>query len=120
MSDETTKLDGPDFGNGVALSTVVDGAMLQGHSQGELAGSAAEESNPLRSAEFYREQGIDVKLRARVTKIDNASRDVRLEDGSRHGYDALLLATGAEPVHLDIPGADLPHVHYLRTLTDSR
>ena len=89
-------------------------------SKGYLAGTAAEESNPLRSAEFYREQGIDVKLRARVVKIDSASRDARLEDGSRHGYDALLLATGAEPVHLDIPGADLPHVHYLRTLTDSR
>ena len=35
MSDETTKLNGPDFGNGVALSSVVDGAMLLGHSQNE-------------------------------------------------------------------------------------
>jgi NADPH-dependent 2,4-dienoyl-CoA reductase/sulfur reductase-like enzyme/nitrite reductase/ring-hydroxylating ferredoxin subunit len=89
-------------------------------SKGYLAGSAAEESNPLRSADFYREQGIEVRLNARVVSIDTAQRKVWLADGSSHGYDSLLLATGAEPVHLDVPGADLPQVHYLRTLADSR
>jgi NADPH-dependent 2,4-dienoyl-CoA reductase/sulfur reductase-like enzyme/nitrite reductase/ring-hydroxylating ferredoxin subunit len=89
-------------------------------SKGYLAGTASEDSNALRSQEYYREHGIDVKLRARVVSIDTASRNVQMEDGSRHGYDALLLATGAEPLRLEVPGADLPHVHYLRTLADSR
>ncbi|MEO9132952.1 MAG: FAD-dependent oxidoreductase [Sphingomonas sp.] len=89
-------------------------------SKGYLAGAASDASNILRPAEFYLEHDIDLKLGARVAAIDTAARRVRLADGSQQDYDALLLATGSEPVHLDIPGADLPHVHYLRTLTDSR
>jgi len=89
-------------------------------SKGYLAGGAPEESNLLRTAEFYKQRDIDVKLNARVVAIDTLSRNVRLEDGSRLDYGALLLATGAEPVGLEMPGADLPHVHYLRTLADSR
>ena len=89
-------------------------------SKNYLAGSAPEEWIPLRSAEFYRQQEIDVRLGARVIVIDTANRQVQVADGSRHDYDALLLATGAEPVRLALPGGDLPHVHYLRTLADSR
>ena len=89
-------------------------------SKNYLAGDAPEDWIPLRSPEFYREQSIDVKLKARVVGIDTAGRNVHLEDGSHHAYGALLLATGAEPVRLGVPGADLPHVHYLRTWADSR
>ena len=89
-------------------------------SKNYLGGAASDASNILRSAGFYKEHDIDLRLGARVAAIDTAARRVELADGSHHEYDALLLATGAEPVHLDIPGADLPHVHYLRTLTDSR
>lgn len=85
-----------------------------------LAGTASEDWIPLRTADFYKEQEIDVRLAARVVSIDTVERAVELSDGNRIGFDALLIATGADPVHLDIPGADLPHVHYLRTFDDSR
>ncbi|MEO6749234.1 MAG: FAD/NAD(P)-binding oxidoreductase [Casimicrobiaceae bacterium] len=89
-------------------------------SKGFLAGVASAESNPLRASAFYREHGIDLELNAHVAAIDVEHRHLQLVDGSRHAYDALLLATGAEPVRLEVPGANLRHVHYLRTLADSR
>lgn len=89
-------------------------------SKGFLAGTASAESNPLRSPAFYIEHDIDLKLNAPVASLEAKSQHVQLVDGSRHAYDALLLATGAEPIKLDVPGATLAHVHYLRTLADSR
>jgi apoptosis-inducing factor 3 len=85
-----------------------------------LAGNAPEEWIPLRSPEFYRENGIELHLGARASAIDRAGRHLELEDGSRYAYDTLLLATGADPVRLDLPGSNLPHIHYLRSLADSR
>ena len=55
---------------------------------------------------------------ARVIAIDAAGRTLTLSDGRALAYDAALLATGAAPVPLDLPGGDLPHVHMLRTLGD--
>src|SRR5205807_6373661 len=85
-----------------------------------LAGTAPEEWIPLRSPDFYREQKIDVLTKTSVTAIDPKAKQVKLSDGRSLSYGALLLATGAEPVRLQIPGDDLPHVCYLRTLSDSR
>jgi NADPH-dependent 2,4-dienoyl-CoA reductase/sulfur reductase-like enzyme/nitrite reductase/ring-hydroxylating ferredoxin subunit len=85
-----------------------------------LAGNAPEDWIPLRQPEFYREQGIDLRLGTRVAAIRANVREIELLDGSRHRYGALLIATGAEPVRLGIPGNDLPHIHYLRSLADSR
>ena len=85
-----------------------------------LAGTAPEEWIPLRSEDFYRQQKIEALTKTSVTTISLKQKQVRLSDGRSLGYDALLLATGAEPVHLAIPGDDLPQVCYLRTLADSR
>ncbi len=83
-----------------------------------LAGHASEDWIPLRSAKFYEKRDIELRLNTRVTAIDIRAKRLTLSDGGTCGYDALLLATGAEPVRLDIPGAERPHVHYLRTLAD--
>ena len=85
-----------------------------------LAGSAPEEWMPLRPGDFYADKGIDLKLGTNVTAIDRAAHTLNLGDGSTLGYDRLLLATGAEPVRLTIPGATLGHVHTLRSLADCR
>jgi NADPH-dependent 2,4-dienoyl-CoA reductase/sulfur reductase-like enzyme/nitrite reductase/ring-hydroxylating ferredoxin subunit len=85
-----------------------------------LAGTAAEEWIPLRGKEFYSAKKIDLLLGVRATKLDAKAKMVTLADGRALRYGALLLATGAEPNKLTIPGADLPHVYTLRTLADSR
>ena len=85
-----------------------------------LAGNAPEEWIPLRPASFYADHAIELIAGARATAIDAAAKRVVLADGRQVPYDRLLLATGAEPVRLTIPGAELAHVRYLRTLGDSR
>jgi apoptosis-inducing factor 3 len=85
-----------------------------------LAGNAPEDWMPLRAESFYPDSGIDLHLKAHVAGIDTRAREVVLADGGKIPYDRLLLATGAEPVRLPIPGADEQHVHTLRTLADSR
>ena len=85
-----------------------------------LAGNAPEEWIPLRPEDFYRDHKIELLKNSRVTSIDPKAKTVSLSDGQIKKYDRLLLATGAEPVRPPIPGAELGHVHYLRTLADSR
>jgi apoptosis-inducing factor 3 len=85
-----------------------------------LAGKAPEDWIPLRPDSFYAETGIELRLGTNAAGIDVRAREVVLEDGARLSYDRLLLATGAEPVRLSIPGAELPHVRLLRSLADCR
>src|SRR5215472_8378783 len=83
-----------------------------------LAGSAPEDWLPLRPDEFYAGSDIDLRLKTSVAKIDARQREVITAAGQSLSYDRLLLATGAEPVRLNFPGADRPHVHALRSLGD--
>jgi NADPH-dependent 2,4-dienoyl-CoA reductase/sulfur reductase-like enzyme/nitrite reductase/ring-hydroxylating ferredoxin subunit len=85
-----------------------------------LAGNAPEDWMPLRPPEFYQQQSIDLLLRTEATAIDVTARQVVLADRRQIPFDKLLLATGAEPIRLDIAGAQEPHVHVLRSLSDSR
>ena len=68
---------------------------------------------------WYEEHRIDVEVSTHVRAIEPAGRAVVLEDGRRSAFDRLLIATGAQPRRLQIPGGDLNGVHYLRTLEDA-
>lgn len=70
-------------------------------------------------AAFYGEHQIDLLTSTRVTGVDLGVSELLLEGDRRLGYDRLLLATGSVPRRLDVPGADLDGIHYLRTLGDS-
>jgi apoptosis-inducing factor 3 len=85
-----------------------------------LAGTAPEEWMPLRAPEFYTDNHIDLQLNTRVTSLNVAQKRLQLADGRQLEFGALLLATGAEPNRLPIPGAAAEQIHYLRTFADGR
>ena len=84
-----------------------------------LRGEAGRDRVYVHDESFYADH--DIELRLGRTAIDMSSwlKEVALDDGERLRYDRLLLATGAEPRRLAIPGAELDGVHYLRTVEDS-
>src|SRR5262245_11713172 len=85
-----------------------------------LAGTAPEEWIPLRAPEFYAEAAIELRLGMTATQLDVTGRRVMLSNGEALGFDKVLVATGAEPIRLQLPGAELSHVRTLRSLADSR
>jgi NADPH-dependent 2,4-dienoyl-CoA reductase/sulfur reductase-like enzyme len=85
-----------------------------------LAGTAQEDWIPLRPPEYYTERRIDLVLNSRASSLDLREKRVHLENGRTYAFEALLIATGADPVRLEIPGATPTQVHYLRTFADSR
>jgi 3-phenylpropionate/trans-cinnamate dioxygenase ferredoxin reductase subunit len=85
-----------------------------------LAGSAEEAWVNLRPDDFYTSNDIELIQGQRIARVDPKARTVTTEAGETTTFSTLLLATGSSPVHIPVPGADLPSVHYLRTLDDSR
>ncbi len=68
---------------------------------------------------FYADQGVELRTSTFVTGIDPGERTVLIEGSDPVPWDRLLLATGCEPRRIDVPGADLDGIRYLRTVADS-
>jgi 3-phenylpropionate/trans-cinnamate dioxygenase ferredoxin reductase component len=89
-------------------------------SKGFLAGKDTEDSIRINTEDFYRQHGIQVKLGCAISGIDAKRKRLVLQRGGEYGFDKLILATGARPRVLEIVGADLENVYYLRSLEDSK
>ena len=84
-----------------------------------LAGTAPAEWLPLHPRSYYDELAVELVLGRRAIALDSKTRRITFDDGATRRFDAIVLATGAEPVRLTIPGENGPPVYYLRTLADS-
>jgi 3-phenylpropionate/trans-cinnamate dioxygenase ferredoxin reductase subunit len=84
-----------------------------------LRGESPRENTHVHPEGFYAASGIELRTASVVERIDAGEEAVELSGGERVGYDRLLLATGAEPRRLPVPGADLEGIHYLRELRDA-
>jgi len=80
-----------------------------------LRGESEEDALPLEDGGFYRHHGVEVRLRTRAQALDPARRVLTLAGGETLGYDWCLLATGAAPKPLPVPGAEGSSVYYLRS-----
>ncbi len=89
-------------------------------SKSVLLGSDEAESAVLHDEDWYAANRVTLRRGAVVTGIDQAARRLSLADGGEVSYGRLLIATGARPRQLEVPGADLAGVHTLRTMADSR
>ncbi len=83
-----------------------------------LAGEQTVDDIVLNPLDWYADHGITLHLGKKVVKIDRSAREVEAEDGTRAGYDRLLLATGSNPFILPVPGADLEGVISFRDIAD--
>lgn len=88
-------------------------------SKGYLLGKTEREKIFVHPAGWYAEHGVDLRLGTAATALDLAARTVTLADGERVGFGKLLLATGASPRRIPVPGGDAEHVLYLRRVGDS-
>jgi 3-phenylpropionate/trans-cinnamate dioxygenase ferredoxin reductase component len=84
-----------------------------------LRGEAGREKVYVHDEGFYAERDIELRLGRTAVTLDTASSALTLDDGEQLRYDRLLLTTGAEPRRLEIPGAEVDGVFYLRSVQDS-
>ncbi len=84
-----------------------------------LLGRADRDSAFVHDAGWYAEHDVELRTGVRATRLDPAAHRLTLDTGEELGYARLLLATGASPRRLPVPGADLDGVRYLRTLADA-
>jgi 3-phenylpropionate/trans-cinnamate dioxygenase ferredoxin reductase component len=84
-----------------------------------LRGEAGREKTRTHDEAWYREHDVEVLLATRASTLDPSTRTVTTEIGDQLRYGGLVLATGAIPVRLGLPGEDLEGVYYLRTVDDS-
>ena len=89
-------------------------------SKGFLVGKDSEDSIRINPEDFYRKNKIDVKLGCEISGLDAKGKRLALKSGGDVGFDKLIIATGATPRTLEIPGAKLGNLHYLRSLDDSK
>lgn len=88
-------------------------------SKAYLSGAMGLDRVILKPLEALAEDKVEVHLDAEVTSVDRDVKQVMTRDGQSFGYDALILATGSRVRQLTCPGAELPGVHYLRSIADA-
>ena len=84
-----------------------------------LQGKAERDSVFVHDVDWYREHDVELRLGSEAVRLDRVGHEVELAGLERVPYDRLLLTTGSRPRRLDVPGAELDGVHYLRSLGDS-
>src|SRR6185436_16632142 len=89
-------------------------------SKGFLAGKDTEEAIAINPREYYAQHGIELRLEKTISRVDGERRQLTLQSGEALGFDSLIIATGANPRTLEIPGAKLRNVFYLRSMRDSK
>jgi 3-phenylpropionate/trans-cinnamate dioxygenase ferredoxin reductase subunit len=135
MSEQTHVIVGGGFAGAKAAGGLreegFDGRIVLIGSEGEppyerpplskdyLRRESSREDAHVHPAGFYDEHRIELRTQTTVAAVDTAAREVELEGGERIGYEALLLATGAEPRRLPVDGGELEGVLYLRDVEDS-
>ena len=85
-----------------------------------LAGKDTEDTIKISPEDFYKKQGIELRLKCEVTSVNVKRRRLILKDGDEFEFQKLIIATGARPRTLNIPGSTLQNLFYLRTLNDSK